>query len=205
MRNRDKRDKEDQLLEYANEQGGYFTAKQACQAGYSYRLHSYHVKTGSWVKIERGVFRLKSYPSSEREDLIRWTLWSRNQKDEPQMVASHETALSVHDLSDVNPAKFHFTVPPGFRKKVPPHVVLYRAALKPNEVQKREGFFVTTPVRTLKDAAQSDLPEDELRKALQDALDNGLIQLNKIDISGLSNHGKERMLMVFKMLDDRTR
>ncbi|MBI2167787.1 MAG: hypothetical protein HYU34_06095 [Candidatus Omnitrophica bacterium] len=202
MRNRDK---EDKLLEYANEQGGYFTAKQAVEAGYSYRLHSYHVQTGHWVKIERGVFRLKSYPSADREDLVRWTLWSRNQKDVPQMVASHETALSIHDLSDVNPAKFHFTVPPGFRKKVPSSVILYRAILKPEEVQKREGFFVTTPVRTLKDAAESHLSEDELRKALQDALDNGLIQQKKIDISGLSDHGKERMLMVFKMLDDRTR
>lgn len=202
---RDNRDKEDNLIEFANQQGGYFTAKQAVKAGYSYRLHSYHVQTGRWIKIDRGVFRLKSYPPAEREDLVRWTLWSRNHKDEPQMVASHETALAIHDISDVMPAKFHFTVPPGFRKTVPPSVMLYRTVLKPEEIQKREGFFVTTPVRTLKDAAESHLSLDELRKALQDARDRGLVQLKKIDIDGLSNDGKERMLMAFKWLDERTR
>ncbi|OGW82279.1 MAG: hypothetical protein A3G33_11245 [Omnitrophica bacterium RIFCSPLOWO2_12_FULL_44_17] len=201
----DNRDKEDKLIEYANEQGGYFTAKQAVKAGYSYRLHSYHVQTGRWIKIERGVFRLKSYPPSEREDFIRWTLWSRNQKDEPQIVASHETALAIHEISDVNPSKYHFIVPPGFRKKVPDSVILHRTVLKPEEVEKREGFFVTTPVRTLKDAAESHLSLDELRKAIQDALTRGLIMLKQIDVSHLSNHGKERMLMVFKMLDDHTR
>jgi len=197
--------KEDKLLEYVNEQSSYFTAKQAFAAGYSYRLHSYYVRTGHWIKIERGVFRLKSYPSAEREDLIRWTFWSRNQNDKPQTVASHETALSIHDISDVMPAKFHFTVPPGFRKKVPPNVILHRAVLKPTEIEKREGFFVTSPVRTLKDAAESNLSDDELRKALQDAWQRGLIQLKKIDVSNLSDYGKDRMLMAFKMLEDKTR
>jgi len=202
---RDNQDKEDKLLEYAGNQGGYFTAKQAFKAGYSYRLHSYHVRTGRWIKIDRGVFRLKSSPAADREDLVRWTLWSRNHKDEPQMVASHETALAIHDISDVSPAKFHFTAPLAFRKKVPHGVILHRAVLKPEEVEKREGFFVTTPVRTLKDVAESHLSLDELRKALQDARDRGLIQLKKIDIEGLSNHGKERMLTAFKGLDERKR
>ncbi len=200
-----RKNKEDALLECAREQSGHFTAKQAVKAGYSYRLHSYHVQTGRWVKIERGIFRLKSYPSAEREDLVRWTFWSRNQKDELQMVASHETALSIHDLGDVNPAKFHFTIPPHFRKKVPSSVVLHRAVLKPEEIQKREGFFVTTPSRTLRDAAESHLSLDELHKVLQDALDKGLVRLKKIDVSHLSDYGKERMLMVFKMLEDRKR
>lgn len=32
------------------------------------------------------------------------------------MYNSHATALSLYDLSDVNPAKLHMTVPTGFRR-----------------------------------------------------------------------------------------
>ncbi len=196
-------DREYKLLECANGQGGYFTAKQAFKAGYSYRLHSYHVRSGRWIRIERGIFRLQHYPSVEREDLIRWTLWSRNQRDKPQAVASHETALAIHDLSDVMPARTHLTVPPGFRKRVPGGCILHRFKLEPESIEKREGFLVTTPLQTLRDVAEGNLSEDELLKALKDALDRGLVRLKKIDVTRMSERGKLRMLMAIKGIGER--
>ena len=196
-------DKEVPLLECANKQAGYFTAKQAEKAGYSYRLHSYHVGTGRWVKVERGVFRFRHFPPAERGDLIRWTLWSRNQKDQPQMVVSHETALAVHELSDVMPAKLHFTVPIGFRKKTPKAIVIHKADLKETAIEKREGYSVTTPLRTLIDVAEGNLSEEEMAKALRDAIDKGLIQLRKIDVTKMTEKGKLRMLMAIKAVEER--
>ena len=38
-----------------------------------------------------------------------WQLWSRNRQGEPQGVFSHATALSLHELSDVMPAKLHMS------------------------------------------------------------------------------------------------
>ena len=195
--------REGELLGYANSQAGYFTAKQAEKAGYSYRLHSYHTSTGRWIKVDRGVFRLRNFPTSQREDLIRWTLWSRNQKDKPQMVVSHETALAVHELSDVMPAKLHFTVPSGFRKKVPKSLILYRLKINEGDAEKREEFSVTTPLRTLMDVAEGNLSEDELAKALRDALDKGFVQLKKIDVTKMSEKGKLRMLMAIKSIGER--
>ncbi|MFH1800760.1 MAG: type IV toxin-antitoxin system AbiEi family antitoxin domain-containing protein [Candidatus Omnitrophota bacterium] len=196
-------DKEEQLSEYANNQSGYFTAQQAQDAGYSYRLHSYHVKTGKWVKAGRGVFRLRSFPPAEREDLVQWTLWSRDRKGHPQAVASNETALAIHELGDVMPAKFHFTVPPAFRKKPPKGCVLYTAKLEENDREQRQGYSVTTPLRTLVDVAEGDLSEDELAKALRDALDKGLVQLKKIDVTQMTGKGKLRMLMAIKAVKER--
>lgn len=196
-------DKEGQIQEYASKQAGYFTAKQAEKAGYSYRLHSYHVGTGRWIKVGRGVFRFRHFPAAEREDLIRWTLWSRNQKDKPQMVVSHETALVVHELSDVMPAKLHFTVPVGFRKKAAKNLVLHKSGLKEIDIERREGYSVTTPLRTLIDVAEGNLSEEELAKALRDALDKGLIQRKKIDVTKMTEKGKLRMLMAIKAIEER--
>ena len=111
--------KKQRLFEIASLQQGYFTAKQAVHAGFSYRMHTHYRQNGDWIEIDRGIFRLAQFPNSPDEDYVRWSLWSRNRNDEPQAIISHESALSIHELSDVMPSKINFIVPPGFRKKAP--------------------------------------------------------------------------------------
>lgn len=164
------------LYEIADSQGGYFTAQQALQVGYAYSQQYFHRQSGAWEQVARGVFRLRDYPPGEREDLIRWSLWSCNRRGFPQAVISHETALAVHNLSDVMPAVVHLTVPPGFRKSTPAGCVLYRANLAPTDSEQRIGFKVTTPLRTLVDAAESALSQEHLDRAARDALQHGLVR-----------------------------
>jgi predicted transcriptional regulator of viral defense system len=164
------------LYEVAAEQGGYFAAAQAREAGYAYSQQHYHCSRGNWLRIDRGLFRLRDFPPGEREDLIRWSLWSRDQKSIPQAVVSHETALTVHDLSDVMPERVHLTVPPGFRKKVPAGCVLHFASLAQEEIEPRPGYSVTTPLRTLIDVAGSALSQEHLDAAVEEALERGLVR-----------------------------
>ena len=70
---RDPQDNARVLYQIAAAQGGYFTAAQARQAGYAYSQQHFHLARGNWLKVERGLFRLRDYPASEREDLIRAT------------------------------------------------------------------------------------------------------------------------------------
>lgn len=77
---RDPRDTERQLWDLASGQGGYFTASQALAIGYTYRQQHFHRQRGTWLAIDRGLFRLRVFPASEYEDLIRWSFWSRDQK-----------------------------------------------------------------------------------------------------------------------------
>src|SRR5512139_4244058 len=128
------------LYEVAAEQGGYFTAAQARQAGYAYSQQYFHVERGNWLRVDHGLFRLRDYPPGEREDLVRWSLWSRNQRGVPQAVVSHDTALTVHELSDVMPARVHLTVPPGFRKKMLDGCVLHKGKLAPDDIEARLGY-----------------------------------------------------------------
>jgi hypothetical protein len=62
-----------QLFAIAVDQGGYFTAKQARQAGYNYPHLDYHVSCGNYVRVGHGLYRLPDLPPSEHDDLIRLT------------------------------------------------------------------------------------------------------------------------------------
>ncbi|MBU0702709.1 MAG: hypothetical protein KKC18_02455, partial [Chloroflexi bacterium] len=141
-----------------------------------YSQQNYHVSRGNWLRVGRGIFRLRDFPPGEREDLVHWSLWSRNQKGVPQTVVSHDTALAVHALSDVMPERVHLTVPPGFRKQAPPGCVLHTAQLAPGHVESRIGYQITTPLCTLLDVADSPLSQEHLDKAIQDGLERGLVR-----------------------------
>ena len=45
-------------MQIAQEQQGYFTTKQAIESGYADNTHPYHVRTGNWERIQRGIYRL---------------------------------------------------------------------------------------------------------------------------------------------------
>lgn len=169
------------LATLAHEQGGYFTAKQAGMAGYGYRHLDYHETAGNFERVDHGLYRLPTVPPSEHDDLIRLSLWSRNQKDEPQAVVSHQSALALHDLSELLPGEIHLTVPPRFRKPAPDGCVLHKASLGQGDVEERVGFRVTTPLRTLLDAAAGGVSLEQLGKAIHDALARGLVPRKAFD------------------------
>ncbi len=96
------------LATLAHERGGYFAAKQARQVGYVYRHLDYHASAGDFERVGHGLYRLPEFPRTDHDDLIRLSLWSRNQRDDPQAVASHDTARVLHELqsrTDERPAR----------------------------------------------------------------------------------------------------
>lgn len=165
---RDRNELRRALVVIAAPQSGYFTAGQALKAGYTYPAQRYHAQRGNWMRIDRGIYRLPEWPVGIREDLVRWSLWSRGRG-----VVSHETALSVHDLSDVDPSHCHLTVPPNFRQS-DPAVVLHRADLPTADVLEHEGYRVTTPLRSLLDMAADNLDLDQLAGGIEDAFAHGM-------------------------------
>ena len=158
-------------------QGGYFTAKQGALAGYGYPHLIYHLHAKNFERIGHGLYRLPTIPPADHDDLIRLTLWSRDRQDRPQAVVSHASALLLHQLSDVLPQKIHLTVPPSFRKVPPRGCTLHKMHLPRSQVDAREGFAVTTPLRTLVDvAATPGITDEQLDRAIQDALRRGLVR-----------------------------
>ena len=173
----------DRLFEMAEEQQGYFTAKQATASGYLLGSQAHHVKTGNWIRVERGIYRMARFPQSAEEQLVIYSLWTRNRAGQPQGVYSHQTALSIHELSDINPAKLHMSVPSTFRRsaKAPKILVLHRASLKEKDVEQRQGFAVTRPLRAIADlATEESVSHDIIEAALSEGRQRGLISVREI-------------------------
>ncbi len=156
------------LLTLALEQAGYFTAAQARELGYSYQAQKYHHDSGNWLRVDRGLYRLPGWPARAEDAYVRWGLWSGGRG-----VVSHESALAVHELSDVNPRRIHLTVGPGFRAR-DDAVVLHVGTLASEEKEVRGSWSVTTPVRTLLDVAGSALSQEHLDRAVADAIVKGM-------------------------------
>jgi hypothetical protein len=170
------------LLSVAGLQQGLFTAKQAEAAGYSDESRVYQVRVGNWFRKARGVYQLADYPATERPDLVLWSLWTRGVDDQPQGVYSHQTALALHDLSDLQPAKLHLTVPPTFRRRsrIPDGLVLHVGVLSDSEVEEGDGYRVTRPIRAILDLLRGgDVHPEILREALRDGVTRGLITLDE--------------------------
>jgi predicted transcriptional regulator of viral defense system len=163
------RDRRRALFVLASAQSGYFTAGQALEIGYSYPAQKFHVDHGNWERVDRGIFRWPEWPPGEQDSVIRWSLWARGKG-----VVSHETALSVHGLGQANPAHVHLTVPRTFRATAAA-VRLHKADLPESDVLDRQGFRITTVLRTLLDVAAGTLEVEDIAGALGDGLDAVLV------------------------------
>jgi len=196
---------QNQLFEIADRQQGFFTAKQAEECGYLRPNFHLRLESGDWTQEGRGIYRLGRYPVTERPELVLWSLWSRNRQDIPQGVWSHETALDIHELSDVMPVKMHMTVPSNFRKsaEIPKVLCLHRAKLKAADIEERQGYKVTKPLKAIVDCVQKGTVADNLiSQALHQALERGLILKSELD--AIKNSNPEIHDKIMRLLNDNT-
>jgi predicted transcriptional regulator of viral defense system len=172
---RSRLERQQELFELADSQRGYFSAAQASQIGFLGRVQHYHKTIGNWLEVMRGIYRLAKYPSEPMDYYAALSLWSHNRSGVAQAVVGFESALLLHELSDVLPSQTHLIVPNGFRKKAPSNVKLHTATLEKHEIQTQQGVQVTTPLRTLVDIAGSSLSPEHLEQAVQQALSRGMV------------------------------
>ena len=113
------------LFEIVQSQQGYFTSAQAVACEYPSANHAYHLRTGSWQRAWRGIYRLVRYPATAESQYVLWSLWSRNKRQEPLGVHRRSVRLQTHQRPGTVPSRFR--MPPesarGWRPRgrfVPP-------------------------------------------------------------------------------------
>jgi predicted transcriptional regulator of viral defense system len=159
----------DQLYAVSEAQAGYFTTSQAKQAGYSRGLVAHHAKTGAFERIRWGVYRLRRFPASRREDLyIAWL------EAGTRAVVSHDSALELYGLSDLLPSETHITLPRTSSRRRP-GIQMHTTDLHANEIAVRDGLPVTTVARTIADVARSGGAAELVEQAVHEALGRGLV------------------------------
>jgi hypothetical protein len=74
------------------------------------------------------------------------------------------------------PAKLHMTVPCSFRRsaEMPTILILHYNDLSADEIEQREAYRVTRPIRTIVDVCR-EVPSEVLSQAFSEAKARGLI------------------------------
>lgn len=172
----------EQLYQVASLQGGYFTAKQAKAVGYTKQNIAHHVNARRFERVSRGFYRLREFPAQPHEDVIAaWVKAGPN-----RAVVSHETALALYELSAVRPRKISLTVPrdrrpAGNRPQLP--AVSIHTTTRPfgqTEVVERFGVRITSPARTITDAAEAGTDPSFIIEAVGRAIDIGLVTVAEL-------------------------
>ncbi len=162
------------LFDIASEQGGYFTARQAREAGFSRWAIIHHVRRRRFRRIRRGLYRLDQYPPSAEERVIAAWLAAGH-----AALISHETALQLHGLSDVLPQAIHLTVPRSHRRvagRLPQGVVAHTTTrpVPEGQVVRRGVLRFTAPARSILDAAEAGTGPEQIVRAVQQVIEQGL-------------------------------
>lgn len=156
----------DRVVERAAEQHGYVTTRDARELDIDPTQLRLMAARGRLERAGRGVYRVPVLPRGAHDDLavaVAWTLG--------RGVVSHESALVLHALSDVNPSRIHLTVPRDNHPRAAGGTLYrtHRRELADVDVTRVDGLPVTTVARTIKDCADTGSDPHQVRQAIDQA------------------------------------
>ncbi|MGI8439974.1 MAG: type IV toxin-antitoxin system AbiEi family antitoxin domain-containing protein [Thermoleophilaceae bacterium] len=164
----------DALYRQAESQAGYFTARQAGEAGMDRRTLSHHARPGGrFERVARGLYRIRLFPSDPHEHIVAAWLGLGT----PEAVVSHESALELFDLSDVIADQVHISIPREKRRRHTRPGVRVHTTTRPltgQDARRANGVPVTSPERTIADVLEAGGQPEQLELAVSQALDRGL-------------------------------
>jgi predicted transcriptional regulator of viral defense system len=169
------------LLELATDQYGYVSTDDARKLGISPRRLKLLAERDTLWRVARGLYRFPAevVPVTALDQYMEATLWPGGRG-----VISHDTALAIYELSDVNPSKVHITVPRGYRtrrKEIPAVFVFHPADLAEDEMTLFEGIPIVTPLRAIRDAHARHLGPALIAQAIDDGERQGLLAQTQAD------------------------
>lgn len=182
----------DSLYAHAEAQAGYFTAGQALEANMDRATLRHHARPGGrYQRVGRGLYRLCHFPTSPHEHVMAAWLPLRGRG----AVVSHESALELHDLSDVIPDVVHLTVPRserGVRRRA--GVQLHTSEHPPGvkEIRQIVGLPVTGAERSIFDALESGAQPEQIEMAIHQALSRGMTTSSRLRRSAASRPERVR-------------
>lgn len=169
----------EQLYDVALDQMGYVTPEDARDLGINPQRLVDMARRGVVEREAHGVYRFTAVPHNGREDLMAAVLWPHRTRG----VLSHDTALDLYDLCDINPAKVHLTVPAGYRirRPSPGLYVLHRRDLDERDVQSWEGLPAIVPFRAIADCIETHIRPTLVEQAIQTAQARGMLRRGQAD------------------------
>jgi predicted transcriptional regulator of viral defense system len=170
------------IYELAADQFGYFTTAQAHQLGVGRMAVVMMERRGAVERVSRGVYRLIQFPVEPDGQYMEASLWPAGTVG----VVSHQSALALYGLSDVDPVRIHITVPKTHRvrRAVPRRLAVHHADLPEADQALHNGIPVTSVARTLRDCHAAGLGAELLSQAVAEAEREGW--LSRVEAARLS-------------------
>jgi len=158
-------------MEIAVDHGGYVTPALVAPVGVPAVELRKMVSRGTLESAGHGVYRVPALPHDRHDEFVLARLWAADRG-----VISHDSALAVHELCDINPTHVHLTIPTSYRisRAGGTRYVIHRADLTDAEITRVDAVTVTTITRTLHDAIDT-VPAYLARQALDTARQRGAI------------------------------
>ena len=175
------------VLEVAADQHGFVTFEDVRGLGADPALLRQWHQRGKVERVGHGIYRFAHVPATPLDPYMLASLWPAGRG-----VLSHDTALELHELCDVNPAKIHITLPPGYwpRRKGGDRYVVHHEQLADADVTWHEGIRIVTPAVAIRQAIATRVPTQLVRQAIDNARRLGLLRALALD--GLARHLKAR-------------
>ncbi len=162
------------LYEVAEDNYGFLTVDDARQAGIRPQRLAEMARRGSLRREGLGLYRLDPFPTHELDNYRKATLWPYGVEG----VLSHETALDLYEISDVNPAHTHITLPKRYRlrrRNAPPGYRFHHEDLDPHDITRHEALPIVTPAKAIRQCHDTHMRRDLLRQAVDQARGRGLL------------------------------
>lgn len=173
------------LLERAVDQHGLLTPEDARALGVSEAALRRMAHRGT---LERRGFAIYQIPQLAGDPLAQYQealLWVRQ-----PAALTHDTALDLHGLCDINPPKIHVTAGPGhrLRRVLPPWLELHHGDLDERDMTWLEGLQIATPARAIIDCIGTHVGQQFIDQAIEDGRTRGLLgaaDLRRIEVAQL--------------------
>jgi predicted transcriptional regulator of viral defense system len=159
------------LAARASSQHGYVTVDDAREVGGTPMALLMLARRGALDHVDHGIYRVPDLAVGPLAQLQEAVLRV------PGAVLSHDTALELLDLADVNPRQAHVTAPHGYRirKRLPDWMVVHRDRLDDDDVDDFEGLPVVTPARAIIDAIEDGVGAHFVTQAIDMARRRNLL------------------------------
>ena len=157
----------DVLRDLAEAQNGLFTRQQAIARDLTAAAVDNLVARGRVERVGHGIYRYPHLPGAQFEQhevaLLR--------TGDHDAALSHETALAIYEVSDVNPSRYHVTVPRGrrIRRADTDLYMIHEQVLTPEQVT----WWELMPIVTLPTAIEQCIAYGTPTYLLRQALDRG--------------------------------
>lgn len=161
-----------ELLDLAYDQHGYLRAEDVREAGFDPKRLVDYERRGVAERVAYGVYRMKAIPPDELEEYMRAALWPMGAG-----ILSHETALDLYELCDVNPAVIDVTVPRRYRthRPVPALYRLHPRDLTSEQTGRLRGLPIVMPLKAILDGIEVNVRGELIEQAVQTAEQQSLI------------------------------